>query len=220
MEKFQRRRKELLEKIANICNDYARKLNKDYYVFQSSSSLYNPEILIIGINPGGDGHYKRDRTWEELESDPVTLFSKPEFEVENKLKGADFMRAKLRLLFYNDVLFEKLKNTVFTNMIFFNTKSSGDVRQFEKDLKIFCRDSLHEFIEISNPRNILFMTSSKKLLYDFGVVEIVDEDSLVRIGKLNGRKVIILPHFAARYPKNYSRENAKFMGNKLKSLLI
>ena len=81
------KRDQWLEDVSNQCNEYALKCDLDFYVFQTPVDLYNPELLIIGINPGGGkpysemliqkGYSKRPAT--DLGYDINTLTTKPQW---------------------------------------------------------------------------------------------------------------------------------------------
>ena len=217
MNTFELDREKWLKEVAERCNHYTSIIKKDYYVFQNSSNQYNPEIFMIGINPGGnEPNRPTGRKWYELESDPVTLYKKPTWETK---KGADNMRSKLRLLFHNEFLFEKLKKVIMINALYFNTKSSNEAYNINNEIKNYCKRKTLEFIEIINPINIVILTTDKKALSNLGVKELVHVGDNVSTGKLGDREVIILPHYQARPPLNYSRENGIKMGNKLLELL-
>lgn len=233
---FEIKRKKWLQEVAEQCHIYATdkkyNLDKDFYVFQTNSNVYQPEILLIGINPGGSKSYKEalkeksietgkkidKRTWDMLDSDPVTLYEKPNWE---KDKGADYMRSKLALVFHNDELKEKLKNTVMINMLFINTRDSGGAYAIQSEIQKFCRKKVFEFIEISKPKNIIFFTLDKKKLGSHGVKNItqVEENINVFSGYLNEKKVFLIPHYNAREPYRYNKEVAQRMGDKLLEVL-
>ena len=54
-EEFLQKREIWLKEVADQCHEYALEIDKDFYVFQSSSKLFRPDILLIGINPGDSG---------------------------------------------------------------------------------------------------------------------------------------------------------------------
>ena len=51
-ENFITQRDNWLEEVSNQCHEFALMCNLDFYVFQTPCNIYNPELLIIGINPG------------------------------------------------------------------------------------------------------------------------------------------------------------------------
>lgn len=236
MRDFENKREKWLKEVAEQCHLYATdtkyNLDKDFYVFQTSSNVYQPEILLIGINPGGNCSYevalekksiesnkKIDRrTWEMLDSDPINLYQKPNWE---KDKGSDYMRNRLKLIFHNEELMAKLKNTVMINMLFMNTTDSNAAYAIQNEVQEFCRKKVYEFIEISKPKMILFFTLDKKKLSSHGVKNVVqlNEDTTVFKADLNGRTVYLIPHYNAREPYRYNKEVAKKIGDKVLEIL-
>lgn len=214
MNDFNSQREIWLKEVASKCNKYAEILDKDYYVFQTDSKKYAPEILLIGINPGGGGKFKI-RNWDELDSDPVTLYEKPDWEKKDKLKGADVMRARLKKVFYNDLLFEKLRKTTMINLLYFNTKDSNQAYTIKNEIRDFCKQKTLEFIKLVNPKNIIFITTDKNELKSIGIKNIMPLGDNVWKGDLDDKLVLIIPHYAARAPLNYSTLNGQKMGNKL-----
>jgi hypothetical protein len=58
-----------------------------------------------------------------------------------------------------------------------------------------------EFIEILNPQNILFFTSSYKNLSSYGVKNITVKETFVKQGILGNRTVYAIPHYRYRTPE-------------------
>ncbi len=219
MKEFEAKREKWLKEVTTTCNKYGEILDKDYYVFQTDSKRYSPDILLIGINPGGSGKFKV-RNWNELDSDPVTLYEKPDWEKKCKLKGADVMRARLKKVFYNHTLFEMLKKTIMINLLYFNTKDSNQAYTIKNEIREFCKQKTLEFIKLSNPKNIIFLTTDKNELKSIGINNILSLGDNVWSGILDDKKVLIIPHYAARAPLNYSTENGRKIGDKLLKSLV
>src|SRR5690606_7611955 len=107
-EEFLQKREIWLKEVADQCHEYALDIDKDFYVFQTRSDLFRPEILFIGINPGGKKTYQHAlkdiksnnledrRLWTNLGYESNTLVSKPDWETQNNLKGNDVMRSRLK----------------------------------------------------------------------------------------------------------------------------
>ena len=60
MSEFELKREKWLNEVANGCHSLAiaYEENPDFYVFQSTSNIQNPDLLIIGANPGRYETYK------------------------------------------------------------------------------------------------------------------------------------------------------------------
>ena len=229
---FLNSREKWLKEVAAKCHEYAtnEKYNndRDFYVFQTNSDVCQPHILLIGINPGGNATYssRREtlmaekgcdrRTWEDLESDPKTLYEKPQWEIDYKEKGADVMRSRLKLLFYNDELNSILKKTMMMNSIYFNTKNEKELDQISPEIKNYCNQKTLEFIEIAKPKNVIFWSSEKKLK-KLGITNFIQINPLIKTAKFNETNINVIPHYS--YFGAYGYEKAKLMGDTLLEIL-
>lgn len=222
--KFIEQRDKWLEEVSKQFHEVALKLDTDYYVFQTDCSVYNPDLLIIGINPGGSGSYikkleefKKEghdrRPASSLKYNMNTLTTKPDWEKVNKEPGADKLRSCFTRVFNDQTgLKQTLEQAVMMNMFYFNTVKAVDLEKFSIEARKQCLDKTLEFIEILNPKNILFLTSDKNLLSEVKVQKTYLENN-VSIGMLGTRTVYIVPHYT--YYGAYSTEKAELMGKTL-----
>ncbi|TZF81764.1 hypothetical protein FW774_17050 [Pedobacter sp. BS3] len=213
-----------LEEVNSQCHEYAKEIDLDFYVFQTPINKYNPDLLIIGINPGGEGKYskwlernKKDkRTNESLYYGVNTLVEKPYWEIEDKNKGADTMRAAFSKVFTEENgLKSVLKNAVMMNMIYFNTKTEKDLNSIPIEMRNFCISKTLEFIDILKPKNILFLTN-EKMLKKYGVKNILQVSDTVKKGNLNDLDIFCIPHYGAY--AYYSDKRGRKMGDTLAQL--
>ena len=138
MENFEKRKNEWLESVSNDCHQFALKTNLDFYVFQTPI-FYNPKLLIIGINPGGGKTYSEvlseknidRRTSETLFYGENTLFEKPKWEIEGKLKGSDVLRDRLKRIFNEKNDLNILKTYVAGKCVFDGENVLFDVEETE-----------------------------------------------------------------------------------------
>ncbi|MDR1582700.1 MAG: hypothetical protein LBS55_05490, partial [Prevotellaceae bacterium] len=56
---FIEKRNKWLSEVSDTCHEFALKIDLDFYVFQTPCDVYNPKLLLIGINPGGYKSYKQ-----------------------------------------------------------------------------------------------------------------------------------------------------------------
>ena len=217
------RRNKWLEEVSNQCHKFALKCDIDFYVFQTPCDTFKPELLIIGINPGGGkpysemlkckGYEKRPST--DLGYDTNTLTTKPIWEKE---KGNDVMRSNFSRVFtIENNLKSTLENTVMMNMFYFNTPHERGINEIDFEIKNYCLMKTLEFIEILNPRNILFLTSKNSNLQRCGIKNIEMIDNNVKKGELNDRKVYSIPHYG--YYGAYSNNKGPLMGKTLREIL-
>ena len=228
-ETFIQKRDQWLEEVSNQCHEFALECDLDFYIFQTPCNNYSPDLLIIGINPGGDGHYSdilrekgyNKRSASDLAYDINTLTTKPEWEKgkdgKKDDKGSDVMRDRLSRVFNNEnQLKGTLENAVMMNMYYFNTKKQVDLREVSNEAKDFCLKKTLEFIDILSPKNILFLTSDEKNLRPCNVTELKYIDNNVKMGKLNKYPVFTIPHHG--YYGAYSKVKAAAMGKTLSEL--
>lgn len=222
MNEFELKRDKWLQEVAEQCHEFALKTDLDFYVFQTPI-FNNPDLLIIGINPGGTGKYSdylmsnkvEKRKPESLYYSDNTLYVKPDWEVD---KGNDTMRSVFKRVFNKENKLDILENTMMLNMFYFNTQKEIDIDKIniKAEIKKYCIEKTKEFINISNPKNILFLTSSNDNLKDCSVTKIEVAGSNIKKGLLGERTIYAIPHYS--YYAAYSYVNSGKMGAKLSEL--
>ena len=222
---FEKKLQTWLQEVATTCDKYAKEIDLDFYPFQSPLPKNKVNLLIVGINPGGYKSYKDmlqtksedygkvidARTSDMLAYDENMYAVKPQWEIDNKLKGNDVMRTKLKRVFVAEQLQNILLNSTVMNMYYFNTQDTAKLGNLSNTIKEFCITKTVEFIGIVDPKLILFFTTSNYELSKCGVKNIKSLGNFMKEGILNGQKVLAMPN--PGYYKAYSYDNGKLMGN-------
>lgn len=222
---FITKRNNWLEEVAIKCHEFTEEYDFDFYVFQTPCNEYNPDLLIIGINPGGNESYSKKmkekgidkRAASDLGYDVNTLTTKPKSEIENREKGGDKMRDAFRRVFTpENKLQEKLEKAVMMNLVYFNTTKANDLKDAPAHIKTYCIDKTLKFIEILNPKNILFLGAEPNLK-QYGISDFKIIGNNIKTANFNNRLVFIIPHYG--YYGAWSKEKGGKMGQTLSSLL-
>lgn len=231
---FEKKLQSWLQEVATTCDKYAKEIDLDFYPFQSPLPKSNIELLIVAINPGGDTSYKQilqkkseeygkvieARTSDMLAYDVNMYADKPQWEIDNKLKGNDVMRKKLKRVFITERLQSLLKNSTIINLYYFNTQNTKSLGKLSNPIKEFCEKKTLEFIEITKPRKILFFTTDNYTLSKCGVQSksINSIGNYVKEGVLkNGQNVLALPN--PGFYRAYSYDNGKQMGSHIEKYI-
>ncbi|MEI8274014.1 MAG: hypothetical protein WCG08_15475 [Paludibacter sp.] len=160
---FEKKLQAWLEDVAITCDKYAREIDRDFYPFQSNV-FENPELLIIGANPGNEEDYKsfieknkRGRLASELsncgengENAYIAYKDDPKWKI-NKPILKMFETPKMRTI---------LENAVIMNVVYFNTVKVEDLKTYNSGGEIIkaCVDFTYEFVyNILKPKNILLL---------------------------------------------------------------
>lgn len=207
-----------LKEVCTRCNHFGtretEKVTQDFYIFQTSCNTYEPELLIIGINPGGNNPF-RERTPAELQGYDVNILTdKPYWETD---KGTDVIRQNFKRVFDQE-LEPLLNDSVMMNMVYFNTPTEKELDGLPQDATDFCRTKTIEFIGILNPRKIIFLTSFEPKLRKYGVTGIDYLGCQVRRGVLNSREIYAIPHYG--YRDTWKGEKGRLMSEKLKETIL
>ena len=104
-------------------------------------------------------------------------------------------------------------------MYYLNTTSEKDLNGISNEAKQYCLNKTIEFIEILNPKNILFLTSNEWNLHASNVINVTKFGNFVKTGHLNNRKVYAIPHYASRLGA-YSTTNANTIAKTLKNIFV
>ena len=143
---------EVIEKITPI----AEEINLAYYPLQSEAKM-NPELLIIGLNPGSQGEYKEQRTKDKWE------FKDGKMTTERLLKGNPFIAEKEEWKIFrglNKIPFIRqavdTNNYCFMNYVYFGTSDFNKIKGHTKAVEI-CTALTKKFIEIIKPKHIIVL---------------------------------------------------------------
>jgi hypothetical protein len=187
---FLEKRDKWLSEVSDKCHDFAKKIDLDFYVFQTPCDVYNPKLLLIGINPGGYKSYKQALKDKKYDKRPANDLVNNIRLSEDK-KSAD-MRNWLKRVFNQENNFDILNDTVIMNMLYFNT---GQAKNIEPEIRKYCIDKTIEFVEILNPQNILFFTFDYKKLRSYGVKNITVKERFIKQGILGTHTVYAIPNY-------------------------
>lgn len=152
-----------LQEVANGCHQIATNstynMDMDCYVFQSSVS-FQPELMIIGSNPGGEVSYRvMNQKWgrERRTANDLGISECNQFIVND---GWGSMRS-LCELFSGPILRPVFEKAVITNIVYFNTGSCQGLRkrmnQGGREALQFCVRKNLELIRILCPQHIVLM---------------------------------------------------------------
>ena len=149
MNKFEDQIKDYWEKVQKIYNSLQDKYNgRDYYLFQTNYSE-SPDLMIVGLNPGGNGSKYRGEKGHGFNA--YVRESDPWFDTLRKV--FDYPD--------NEFLKTILDNCVGTNRYLLNTGNQGGLGNIAKEMvgeKKFANVSgelLDELVEIINPKHII-----------------------------------------------------------------
>lgn len=107
------------QEVVDFCNPKAEQLNLDYYCFQSAIPTCEPDLLVIGINPGGSESFRKTRTKDEL-SQGYNIYDVRESHIcLDNLK----MIRKLSRVFTTPLLQNALATATTMNIYYFNTQN-------------------------------------------------------------------------------------------------
>ncbi|WP_166333015.1 hypothetical protein [Sphingobacterium chungjuense] len=209
-----------LQEVTDRCHGFAIKADLDFYAFQTKI-ISNPELLIVGINPGSNGKYtdylSNNKQSKRL---PHSIHYTENLLVEGGKGWEDGMqstRRKFREMFHDEQLFTVLQNSVMMNAIYFNTVGSSDLTILSDEIETYCVEKTKEMIEILDPKNILIFSSDKLWLKKIGVTDIEQIDRITKSGQWNGRAILAVPHFSAR--GHNKKETRNEIGQMLKNHL-
>lgn len=162
------------------------KSSSGYAIFYSPVAT-NPELLIIGYNPGGD------------ESSFVEIPEHPPAE-HDYITGNYPMANRMRYIFQSAGILPLLENSVKTNLYFFRSNNASGIKDLSEDMKEFCLSQTKQIIDTLTPRMILvegFETFSEvlKLLRSEQSREIPLNGRVVMlVSDYKGIKLLGIPH--------------------------
>ena len=186
-EKVQKEYSELV-KISGVAE------NKDYYVFQTGYH-HKPKLMIVGINPGGDGI--SGKSWLCTEDNLNTYIT-----------GDHQWFKTLRDIFgypTNEMLKPFLENSVGSNKVFINTGNQDKIPKPESNT--LGPSLIRELVEIIQPEHIITLGADVFCSLKTG------RDSIKKIGKVNlkygdsnGRPICFIPNPSPRNLKYFKSE--------------
>ena len=152
-----------LQEVANGCYQIAvnsaYNMDMDFYVFQSNVS-FQPELMIIGSNPGGNKEYStmnREQGRERRTANNLGISDHNQFLVND---GWGSMRS-LCELFSGPILRPVFEKAVITNIVYFNTGNFQELRkrmnQGGREALQFCVKKNMELIRLVSPKHLLLM---------------------------------------------------------------
>lgn len=216
MEQLKKELQEWGKKVCCECRELIKrgKTDKDFYVFQTAIPESSPELLLVGINPGGG------KTYEEQ----VAKFRKGQHRkaIEDLTQGYNIYRDNTNNAFQSRALsriaslsrFIESDKVTGINVCYFNTEN---ITGLNADVFEFCAERTKELIKILQPKHILFLTIEEKTLRLVGVERIKAVDAYIKEGIWYGRKVYALPNHG--YYRAYSYVNADKISRILDSYL-
>ena len=182
----------VIEKITPI----AEEINLAYYPLQTEAKI-NPELLIIGLNPGSEGKYEEQMTKDKWE------FKDSKMTIERLLKGNPFIDEKDEWKIFrglNRIPFIKQavdsNNYCFMNYVYFGTSDFEKIKKHPEAIQI-CKELTKKFIEIINPKHIIVlglegMESISKI--EKTLLKGKSKRLLVQGGDLFGKQVLAISH--------------------------
>ena len=183
---------EVIEKITPS----AEQIDLAYYPLQTEAKM-NPELLIIGLNPGSEGKYNEQKTNDKWE------FKDGKMTIERLLKGNPFIEEKEEWKIFrglNRIPFIKQavdsNNYCFMNYVYFGTSDFEKIKKHSEAIQI-CKELTKKFIEIINPKHIIVlglegMESISKI--EKTLLKGKTKRLLVQGGDLFGKQVLAISH--------------------------
>lgn len=210
MNKLQQALQEWGKKVCKECRAFIDegKTDQDFYVFQTELPKESPELLLVGINPGGSKPYK-ERGKERETIDDLT-------------QGSNIYRCKKDNQWQSNALervsslWEYIKDDRVTgiNACYFNTRKDSDL---SKEIWDFCAPLTQELIEILKPKRIIFLSIDEYHLRQVGVKQIKSIGAYVKEGIWQERKIYAIPNHG--FYRAYSYDNTKKMSDILEAYI-
>lgn len=187
--------KRVIDKVSKVASE----AELDFYPLQSEAKM-NPEIMFLGLNPGGGATYEsqcNNLDWGP-KGIPITverlLLGNPDYEKNAQnwsiIKGLNKIPSFAHVLSNGDY--------VFANYFYLSTPDFNDVPKKYKNALALCERLTYEFIDIIKPKKIIILGTSsgidrlsitrrKVLLQGF-------RQRLLMSGYLNDIPVYAIPH--------------------------
>lgn len=201
-------KKELQEWGRQVCQECREliksgKTDKDFYVFQTAIPEKQPELLLVGINPGGGKAYEEQVSEHRGGKDRDTIEDLAQgYNIYRDRENNRYQSSALSRIASLSKLIEE-DSVTGINVCYFNTE---DVTGLNNDVISTCAARTKELIEILQPKRVIFLTSTNWLLSLVGVTKIKGIGAYMKEGEWAGRKVYALPNHG--YYRAYSYKNA------------
>lgn len=144
------------QKVIDSITPFAEKFNLDFYPLQSPIQE-NPQVLILGLNPGGGYTYISQKEKWKFEGDKMSverlLQGNPFFKLESN--EWSYFKGLKRISFTRELL--ERGDFVLMNYYYLSTKKFSDVGKKHKDALEKCKDLTFELIDLLKPSLILVM---------------------------------------------------------------
>jgi hypothetical protein len=220
-ESFEEKLKKWAEFTVEYCNEIAENKNRTYYVFQSEPR-YEPDVLILGLNPGGNFTFESQIEKEgwglkqhgKMISE-ILIHQNPWYfggKEEKKEKEWNILRNLNKTINVHSEVSGIFDNMVYMNILYFNSK---DFAEFKSWFKESWKDVFENCMELSKllifdiikPKRILCLSidncyrpftrnqQSEQLL-----------TNLLNKSEINGICIYGMTHPSAR-KTNFEREN-------------
>ena len=204
-----------LQEVANGCYQIAvnsaYNMDMDFYVFQSNVS-FQPELMIIGSNPGGNKEYStmnREQGRERRTANNLGISDHNQFLVND---GWGSMRS-LCELFSGPILRPVFEKAVITNIVYFNTGNFQELRkrmnQGGREALQFCVKKNMELIRLVSPKHLLLMgipaRDNLRPYFDKPLQSLftpVEKYNLIQETTLNGIPTYCIHHPSRNYKFN------------------
>lgn len=214
--------------VAKTCHNLATnsdyKLDLDFYVFQSSVQ-FEPPLLMIGANPGGEKSYSGVLDFKNEER---KLSKDLGYDTNQFLANPQWGSNSICKLFSGSILRPMFENAVITNLVYFNTKNFKRFtsRKGAREALDFCKNANKELIAILQPKNVILLGNTAR----YGMEKFFDKPIVPVLKSIDGKSILIgktsinsIPTYHIHHPsmnkKFNTGKNLELKKNQLEELL-
>lgn len=204
----------------DYCDNIARtkKIDRAFYAFQSEPK-FEPDVLLLGLNPHGDYPYTSQRgnaKWglEDGMTPEVFIQQNPWYTGGSQATNKDWpiIKSYKKIINVHPDLSRQLDSMVYMNILYFNSIDFKDFKDsFPKDWKIV----FDNCVQLSSL--LIFEIIKPKMIVCFGIENCFDnlvgnrvkkelDKDLIYKTKINETKIYGIPHPSYRKLYDYSRE--------------